>query len=311
MIAAHINAAHINAALATVVVGAAFASASVFASGPAHAQDADTLKRGEYVFNLSGCEGCHTDKKGNGERLAGGRAFKTDFGAFYSPNITPDPATGIGAWTAENFTAALRHGQAPNGDNYFPAFPYTSYTHMSDADIADLWAYLSAQPAVVRANRDHDLKPPYGWRWLMTVWNWLYLDAGPKPQWSRGRYVAEALSHCHECHTPRNALGGYDAGKPYAGTKRNPEGITVPNITPDRDTGIGKWSVGDLELLFTIGMLPDADFVGGVMAESVSHATSKMTKADRAALIEHLGALRPIANRVKSKKSQDSGDESW
>lgn len=291
------------AALATFVVGAAIALPDA-----GHAQDAT---RGAYVFNLSGCEGCHTDKKNKGERLAGGRAFKTDFGTFYSPNITADAATGIGTWTLENFTAALRHGLAPDGSNYFPAFPYTSYTNMNDADVRDLWAYLSAQPATSRPNQEHDLRAPYGWRWLMPVWNWLYLDAGAKPDWPRGRYVAEALSHCHECHTPRNFLGGYDNAMAYAGTKKNPEGITIPNITPDPDTGIGKWPRGDLDLLFTIGMLPDGDFVGGVMAESVSHATSKMTKGDRAALIEYLASRPPIVNRVKAKKAQNSGDEDW
>ena len=227
------------------------------------------------------------------------------------PGSTLFPYTTLFRSTEADFTTALRHGTAPDGSNYFPAFPYTSYTHMSDADVADLWAYLSAQPAVTRPNQAHDLDAPFGWRWLMVFWNWLYLDAGPKPEWDRGRYVAEALSHCHECHTPRNVLGGYESAMAYAGTPRNPEGITVPNITPDIETGIGKWPRGDLELLFTIGMLPDGDFVGGVMAESVSHATSKMTPADRAALIDHLATLPPLQNRVSIKKAQKPADDAW
>ena len=293
------------AALVTLVTGAAFAWT------PASAQDTAAATRGAYVFHLGGCEGCHTDKKNKGDRLVGGRAFKTDFGTFISPNITPDANTGIGTWTFENFQTAMRHGQAPDGSNYFPIFPYTSYTHMTDEDLADLWAYLRAQPATVHPNQPHDLKAPYGWRWLMVFWNALYLDAGPQAGWNRGRYIAEALSHCHECHTPRDFLGGYDHDKPYAGSQKNPEGITVPNITPDRETGIGKWSVGDLDLLFTIGMLPNTDFVGGVMAESITHATSKMTPGDRAALIQHLRALPPIANLITSEKPQKSADESW
>ena len=292
----------ISTALATLVAGAAFAY-----SPSAFAQEPDAVARGAYVFSLAGCEGCHTDKKGNGPRLAGGRVFKTDFGTFITPNITPDPVTGIGRWSFEDFRTAMRAGEAPDGSNYFPAFPYTSYTHITDQDLEDLWAYLQSQPPMKRANQGHDLKAPYGWRWLMPVWNAMNLDAGPKPEWSRGRYIAEALSHCQECHTPRDSLGGYDNSKPYAGTARNPEGIAVPNITPDRETGIGKWPKGDLDLLFTIGMLPDGDFVGGVMAESISHATSKMTKDDRAALLEHLGSLRPIVNRIKVEKARKSG----
>ena len=278
---------------------------------PVQAEDANAFKRGEYVFNLAGCEGCHTDKKNGGERLSGGRAFPTDFGTFYSPNITLDPDTGIGAWTLNDFTNALRHGQAPDGSNYFPSFPYTAYTHMTDPDLADLWTYLQAQPVVSRPNQAHQLRAPFGWRWLMTFWNGLYLDTGPKPDWPRGRYVAEALSHCHECHTPRNALGGRLDSMAYAGTARNPEGITVPNITPDPQTGIGTWATRELSMLLGTGMLPDGDFVGGVMAESVTHATSKMTEDDRQALIDYLGTLAPIINRVKTEKPRKTNTQDW
>ena len=266
---------------------------------------------GAYIFNLAGCEGCHTDKKNSGKPLAGGRAFKTDYGTFYSPNITPDEATGIGRWSFDDFRRAMREGRAPDGSHYFPAFPYTSYTHMSDQDLSDLWLYLQGRPPVRQANKPHDLKAPFGWRWLMRFWNWLYLDPGPKPDWSRGRYVTEALAHCHECHTPRNAIGGYDADKAYAGTPKNPEGLVIPNITPDKDTGIGKWSAGDLDMLFTIGMLPDGDFVGGVMGESVSHSTSKMTLPDRQALIGHLQGLPPVFHRVESEKPKNSATDEW
>ena len=297
----------ITAALATFVAGAAFA----FLPLPSPAQSPTPMAPGEYVFHLAGCEGCHTDKKNNGDRLAGGRAFKTDYGTFYSPNITPDPDTGIGTWDLSDFRTAMREGIAPDGSHYFPAFPYTSYTHMTDQDVADLWDYLQAQPAVARTNQDHDLQAPFSWRWLMAFWNLLYLDEGPKPEWPRGQYVAEALSHCHECHTPRNALGGYQSDRAYAGTKRNPEGISIPNITPDRDTGTGKWGTADFDMLFTIGMLPDGDFVGGVMGESVSHTTSKMTASDRKAMIDYLQSLTPIKNQIESKKPKDSATEEW
>lgn len=275
------------------------------------ASDAVQIARGEYVFQLSGCEGCHTDKKSEGPRLAGGRALKTDYGTFFSPNITPDQATGIGGWTFDDFRRAMREGVAPGGVNLFPAFPYTSYTRMTDQDLADLWAYLMAQPAVARPNTPHELQAPFGWRWLLPVWNWLYLERGPEAGMERGEYVAQALSHCAECHTPRNWLGGYDASMPYAGTARNPEGIQIPNITPDPATGIGKWSDNDLNALFRFGMLPDGDFVGGVMSESVSHATSKMSPGDLTALIGYLRGLKPIVHRVKTEKARKSGGEEW
>ncbi len=274
--------------------------------------DAETVPRsGEYIFNLGGCESCHTDKKNNGPRLAGGRAFKTDFGTFYSPNITPDSGTGIGLWTYSDFVSAMREGRSPNGSHYFPAFPYTSYTNMVDEDLEALWEYLKRQPAQKRRNKKHDVSPPFSWRWLMGFWNLLYLDKGPRPEWDRGRYIAEALSHCHECHTPRSALGGRDDDMAYAGTKRHPEGIVVPNITPDKETGVGKWKKGDFDMLMTIGMLPDGDFVSGVMSESVSHSTSKMTPSDREALIKYLLSLTPIKNQVKTKKPPVSGEQEW
>jgi len=299
----------LHAVLATCVAGTALLSVQT----PTFAQDqlVQGEHQGEYIFNLAGCEGCHTDKKNNGTRLAGGRAFKTDYGTFYSPNITPDPDTGIGTWSAADFKRALRDGVAPDGKHYFPSFPYTSYTHMSDADIAALWAYVKTQPIVNRVNTPHDLDPPFGWRWLMVFWNALYLDKGPKADWDRGRYVTEALSHCHECHTPRNAIGGYQDDKAFAGTKSNPEGIAIPNITPDAETGVGKWSEGDFNMLFTIGMLPDGDFVGGVMSESISHSTSKMTADDRKALIRHLQALPAVHNAVKAPKAPNSGENEW
>lgn len=294
-----------SAALAVIAVGAA-----LLFSAPAIGAETNSQHRGSYIFDLAGCEGCHWDKKNKGPKLAGGRKFETDFGTFYSPNISPDPETGIGKWTFDDFRRAMRFGVSPGGANYYPAFPYPSYTHILDNDLKDLWAYLQARPAIKQANRDHDLKAPFAWRTLISVWNWLYLDPGPRPGWSRGKYIAEALSHCHECHTPRNLLGGREADMAFGGTQRNPEGVTVPNITPDRETGIGKWSKGDLDMLLTMGMLPDADFVGGIMAELVTHATSKLTPEDRTALMTYIGQLRPISHHI-NRKSTSSGDDDW
>jgi mono/diheme cytochrome c family protein len=263
---------------------------------PAWAQGApnDAAARGEYIFNIAGCLGCHTVPK-TGQRLAGGRALKTPFGTFYSPNITPDRETGIGGWTDEDFIRALREGKAPDGTSYFPAFPYTSFTHLTDQDILDLKAYIDAQPAVSQPNKPHEVSPPFGWRFLLPVWQALFLDHGGLPdepdrdeRWKRGRYLVQAAGHCGECHSPRNFLGGIDHGRMLAGSASGPEGKAVPNITSDPEKGIGKWSEGELTFMLEIGMQPDGDFVGGGMNEVVENSTSKLTAEDRTAIATYL-----------------------
>ncbi|MGQ9368613.1 c-type cytochrome [Azospirillum sp. ST 5-10] len=281
----------------------ALATAPAAAAGAAEPPAADPasddpVARGAYVFAAAGCYGCHTDGKGGGAPLAGGRALETPFGTFYSPNITPDPRHGIGAWSDADFRTALREGRGPHGTALFPAFPYPSYTRMSDRDIADLRAYLFSRPAVATPNRPHDLDPPFGWRFLLPVWQWLHLDAGPRPddpgksaEWNRGRYLVEALGHCGECHTPRTLLGGLDRDALFTGNPDGPEGDAVPDITQDPDRGIGAWSVGDLELFLEIGMMPDGDFAGGAMGEVVTNSTSKLTREDRHAMAVYLKSL--------------------
>ena len=272
------------------------------------AETGDVLARGKYVFDAADCMACHTDAANNGPLLAGGRKLETPFGVFYSPNITADPKTGIGRWSDDDFVRALRHGLAPDDGNLFPVFPYPSYTLMTDADMRAVKAYIFSLPPAVRENRPHEVKPPFGWRYLLTFWKALFFepgafrpDAGRDGQWNRGAYLATALGHCGECHTPRNALGAPDADKVLAGASQGPDGGAVPNITPDPATGIGKWSDDDLHSLFTLGMKPDGDFVGGGMAEVVSNSTAKLTAADRKALIAYLKSLPPVVNKVARK----------
>jgi mono/diheme cytochrome c family protein len=265
----------------------------------------EAISRGKYLFAAAGCAGCHTDLANKGPLLAGGRPLKTPFGTFYSPNITPDTETGIGAWSDADFVRALRHGRSPDGSHYFPAFPYPSYSGMRDADMLDLKAYISSLPPVRLANRPHDVGPPFGWRVLVGVWKWLYFEPGPRPPeaardvaWNRGAYLVEVLGHCGECHTPRDFMGGRKGAMAYAGTASGPEGGRVPNITPDVDTGIGRWSASDLDSLLEYGMLPDGDFVDSEMAEVVENSTGKLTKADRQAIIDYLMSLTPIRHAI-------------
>lgn len=271
-----------------------------------------SLERGRYLFALAGCKGCHTVE--GGSLLAGGRALDTPFGRFYTPNITPDPVTGIGRWSLEQFKQALRRGESPAGEHYYPVFPYTSYTGMLDQDVADLWTYLQSVPAVVQANKEHDLPWPFRWRFLMLFWKWLFFDEGAMPSLQnvdsvvqRGGYIVNALGHCGECHTPRNLFGVLDRSRWLAGSSEGPEGSVVPNITPDSETGIGSWSAGDIDALLAMGMLPDADFVGAGMGEVVDNTTAQLTDSDRAAVIRYLQSIQPLFNPLlRNKRGAES-----
>lgn len=291
--------------------------AAGLASGPAaRGQDAamtDAIGRGEYVFHAAGCFGCHTDVKNKGPALAGGRALKTPFGTFFGPNITPHADHGIGAWTLEDFTRALRDGIAPDGRPYYPAFPYTSFTRMRDDDIRYLWAYLRTVQPVARANRVHELDFPFNLRGLMWGWRTLFFrparfrpDAPPAgvddaDAWRRGAYLVQAFTHCGECHTPRGALGAVQSKLTLAGNANGPDGDAAPNITPHDGTGIGDWSRGDIMTYLRIGMDPDGDFAGSAMAEVIEHSTGRLTDTDRAAITAYLRSLPPVERRIARK----------
>jgi len=186
--------------------------------------DEDTVEQGEYLVRAGGCFSCHT--AAGGQPLAGGRALSTPFGTFYSPNITPDPETGIGGWTDAQFLRALREGVRPDGANYFPVFPYPSFTGITDSDALAIKAYLFSIPPVHRQNRPHDIGFPLSWRFLQIGWKMLFFKPGPfrpTPErsagYNRGAYLITALAHCGECHTPRNMLGAMRPSILLAGTR--------------------------------------------------------------------------------------------
>ncbi|MCA3264198.1 MAG: cytochrome c [Telmatospirillum sp.] len=274
------------------------------AAGPA----AGDAKRGEYLFAAGGCAGCHTDVKNGGQLLAGGRELKTPFGSFYGPNITAHPTAGIGKWSDDDFVRALRLGRRPDGAHYFPVFPYTSFTKMTDQDMVDLKAYIFALPTSDKPNRAHDIGFPFNLRPLQFGWKLLNFapgafvaDPAKSAEINRGAYLAQALGHCAECHSPRNAMGGLKRDMLYAGDRAHPGGGRVPNITPDRDTGIGKWSPADYQDLLSMGMTPAGDFVGGDMGEVVKNSTGPLTPADRSAMVAYLRQLPAIANRISGQ----------
>jgi len=265
-------------------------------AGPSYAQSGDAT-RGEYLAKAGGCLGCHTEAKQGATPFAGGRELKSPFGNFYGPNITPHSMRGIGAWSEADFFRAMREGRRPDGANYFPAFPYTSFTKISDADLKDLWGFLRTLPPSEQASRPHDLPFPFNLRFAVWFWKLLNFTAGnftPNPAVSpavnRGAYVVEALGHCGECHTPRDFLGGLKTGSAYAGSASGPGGGKIPNITP---TALAKWSDGDLKEFLGSGMTPDGDFAGGEMAEVIRNSTSKLTAEDLAAIVAYLRTLNP------------------
>jgi len=299
-----------------VGISLAIALAITLTPGSQARAQGSVLERGKYLLHAGGCIGCHTDKailKAKGPILGGGRALKTAFGTFYGPNITLHPVHGIGRWTERQFRRALRHGRAPSGYNYYPAFPYTSFTQMSDRDIGALWSYLRTLKPVDRPNRRHALKFPYNIRFLVTFWKWLNFRRGrfrPAPAkskaWNRGAYLVNALGHCGECHTPRNALGGLRRRLAMSGSSGGPAGDT-PNITPDKDTGIGGWSADDIVSALKLGILPDGDFIGGEMTEVVEHGTSQLTDFDLKAIAAYLASLPAVRSKPRNKKA--AGDE--
>lgn len=272
-----------------------------FASDQVAATENDLVERGRYLFNIAGCASCHTQD----QPLAGGRPLDTPFGTFYPPNITPHREHGIGTWSEADFLRALGEGISPAGEEYFPAFPYTSYTRISRADMQALYAYLMAQPAAARANRPHDLPWYLFSRRLVRDWksgrftpgHYVY-DPAQSEQWNRGAYLATALGHCNECHTPRGLLGGLNNNRYLAGNRRGPDGRRVPNITMDSGTGVGYWTPEQLRAFLVSGRRPDGSYTGALMSEVLATSSMPLTEADRQALVSYLRSLPSIHNDI-------------
>ena len=266
----------------------------------------DLIEKGKYIFHASGGCSCHTDTKNDGAFLAGGRPINTPFGTFFGTNISPDPATGIGKWTDEDFVRAMTKGLSPEGNHYFPVFPYTSVHNITQEDLIALKAYLFSIPAVNQKNIPHDLILPFGRQALLLIWKnvvWSPQTFISNPEqtksWNRGAYIAQALAHCGECHTPRNLLGGLKTYLHFSGSKEGPEGELAPNITPHKITGIGDWTKVDISYFLETGMKPDGDYTQGLMAEVIEHGYYYLKVEDLDAVAEYLISLLPINNNLK------------
>ncbi len=290
--------------------------------GVARSEAADAA-RGEYLVRAAGCINCHTEKDGKGAFMAGGRAIGSPYGTFYSSNITPDSETGIGAWSDGDFVDALRHGESPDGKTYYPVFPYASYSAMRRRDMLDIKAYLFAAAPVRQQNRAHQLRFPFSWRFSIYPWRWLFFSpAEDRPQpppasaERRGGYLVEVLGHCGDCHTPRNMVGGLTRGKHLAGTRYGPGGATVPNITPDSETGIGNWSVADFVFFFRSGLKPDGDDVQGEIRDVIEDGLRHLSEEDLRAIAAYLKSLPAIRHAVRPARrraasSASSAHDAW
>ena len=282
--------------------GAAMIAALLIMGTHARAQQTE-IERGEYLIHAGACIDCHTEDSDEATPLAGGRAIESPFGTFFSPNITPDINTGIGSWSDDDFLNAFWDGVNPEGDHYYPAFPYPSYTGVLRDDLLAMKAYLFSLQPVEKTTPEHEVAWYISTRMAAGAWKLKNFESArysfnpeQSDQWNRGAYLVRHLGHCGECHTPRSTLGVLKYGQELAGNPNGPDESKIPNITPHKFDGVGKWSVSDIEYFLDIGMLPDGDFVGSKMSTVIDHSTSKLTKDDRVAIATYLKSIAPLSS---------------
>jgi mono/diheme cytochrome c family protein len=265
---------------------------------PPELRSADLVTRGKYLAQAADCQVCHTTA--GGQLFAGGRAFKTPFGVLYSPNITADRQTGIGAWTDAQFIRAVHKGIDDDGQRLYPAFPYESYTLIPDEDVLAIKAYLFSLPTAHATPPPNALAFPFNQRWLMALWSAFYnpdhrfmphLDHSPA--WNRGAYLAEGLAHCGDCHTPRNLAQALDNRRKFAGAVT--QGWRAYNITRDEASGVGRWSTTQLAEYLRAGHTAGRGSAGGPMAEEVDVSLSTLTPGDIQALVTYLRSIPAVA----------------
>jgi mono/diheme cytochrome c family protein len=275
-------------------------------SSIAQAQTAKELvAKGQYIFAVAGGCACHSVPKETPN--AGGRAFPIPFGTVYSTNITQDKETGLGNWTDQQIYDAMVKGIRPDGSRILPVMPYEGYSGMAQEDIKALVAYLRTLKPVKKTTPPLKVWAPFA-RSLGTP---LYLKVfgrfsnppaqAPKSGIERGRYLVEHVSLCVDCHMPRNSIGAPQRSLYLAGASKKigPLGQAVPNITPDKETGIGDWKREDIVEVLLTGTKPDLDNIQGLMAEVIEHGYKSMTKEDALAIADYLKSVPPIKNKIE------------
>jgi len=280
-------------------------------------KQAALLKRGEYLTKMGDCIACHTDTDHHGVAFAGGYAIKTPFGTFYSPNITSDKETGIGKWTDDEFVRAMQHGISPQGYNYFPVFPYTSFTRVTREDLLAIKAYLFSLPPIHEMPRKNDVPFPFSWRFLQYGWKLLFFDfnkgvyqydATKSADWNRGAYIVEGLGHCGECHTPRNMFGAMK--RAYALTGAFVEGYYAANITSTGLKGVADQEI--VEVFTKNKKFHGAGAVGGPMLEVNIDSLTYLTQDDLNAIVTYLKTVKskePEAPKASGKLEASAGQD--
>ncbi len=286
----------------------------LLAAGAAIGQEGEFAKqeRGQYLFAVGDCASCHTAE--GGKTLAGGRPIETPFGVIYSPNITPDPQTGIGSWSDDEFYRAMHEGVAADGSHLYPAMPYPWYTKATRQDVDAIRAYLRMIPAVKSTPPKNKLPWPLSDRDAMIAWNALYFkpgvfhpEASQSPQWNRGAYIVEGLAHCGACHTPKNVLGAVETKERFQGS--DIQDWFAPSLAGDKLSGLGDWSRQDIVTYLKTGKTART-VAYGPMAEVVENSTSKLTDEDLAAIATYLKSL-PVPNSAQrpSPENAQAGPE--
>lgn len=307
----------IAACVGAALFGPAFGAPGATEAAATPAAAAAVIEQGRYLASAGDCISCHTQPRH--APYSGGRALSTPFGVIYSANITPDTATGIGAWSEQQFARALRQGVDADGRHLYPAFPYTAYTLLSDEDVHALYLYLRALPPVRYTPPSNALAFPLGYRALLAGWKLLYFrdgrysaDRGHSAEWNRGAYLTQALGHCGACHTPRNVLGGERTALALTGgtylddiadevvddvvtpmDERTVRPWSAANLTPAA-SGLGAWSLEDIVAYLKTGHSARAGAFGP-MSEVVANSTARLTDADLRSIGVYLKSLPPAA----------------
>jgi mono/diheme cytochrome c family protein len=269
--------------------------------------DPDLVKRGEYLARAGDCVACHTADKSR--PFAGGLPIATPFGTIYTPNITPDPDTGIGQWTDADFQRAMHEGIGKGGERLYPAFPYAEYTKVTGQDVQAIRAYLNTLPPIHYAPPRNEMRFPFNQRWLMVFWNMFNFTEGrfvPDPrqsaEWNRGAYLVVGLAHCEECHTPRNILQGLKSTDRFSGSTQ--AGWHAFNITPDKNSGIGNWSDDDLVKFLSTGVVPGRANAAGPMGQVVEDSTQYLTPEDLRSIATYLRSVTPVSGGETHPRDQ-------